>query len=74
MEALTQLTPKLPEEFMNAPELQGFDFQDLLKDLEEIHKKLMAGDIQGALEAAQRLFQALSEMMALLGEIGAQAG
>jgi soluble cytochrome b562 len=74
MEALTQLTPKLPEEFMNAPELQGFDFQDLLKDLEEIQKKLMAGDIQGALEAAQRLFQALSEMMALLGRVGAQAG
>jgi hypothetical protein len=74
MEALTQLTPKLPEEFMNAPELQGFDFRDLLKDLEEIHKKMMAGDIQGALEAAQRLFQALSEMMALLGRVGSQAG
>ena len=74
MEALSKLTPKLPEEFMNAPELQGFDFQDLFKDLEEIHKKLMAGDIQGALEAARRLFQALAEMMALLGRVGSQAG
>jgi hypothetical protein len=74
MEALTKLTPKLPEEFMNAPELQGFDFRDLLKDLEEIQKKLMAGDIQGALEAAQGLFQALSEMMALLGRVGSQVG
>ncbi len=59
---------------MNAPELQGFDFHDLLKDLEEIQQKLMAGDIQGALEAAQRLFQALSEMMALLGKVGSQVG
>ena len=74
MEALIKLTPKLPEEFMNAPELQGFDFNDLLKDLEEIQQKLMAGDIQGALEAAQRLFQALSEMMALLGKVGSQVG
>jgi hypothetical protein len=74
MEGLAQLAPQLPEEFMNLPELQGFEFQDLLKDLEEIHKKLMAGDIKGALEAAQRLLQALSEMMAQLGRSGRQAG
>ncbi len=74
MEALAQLAPKLAEEFMNVPELQGFEFQDLLKDLEEVHKKLMAGDIKGALEAAQRLMQALSEMMAQLGRMGRQAG
>ncbi len=74
MEALAQLAPELPEEFMNLPELQGFEFQDFLKDLEEIHKKMMAGDIKGALEAAQRLIQTLSEMMAQLGRMGRQAG
>ena len=74
MEALAQLAPELPEEFMNVPELQGFEFQDLLKELEDIHKKLMAGDTKGALEAAQRLIQALSEMMAHLGRMGRQAG
>ena len=74
MEALAKLAPELPQEFMNLPELQGFDFQDFLKDLAEIREKLMAGDIKGALEAAQRLMQALSEMMAQLGRMGRQAG
>ena len=54
--------------------LRGLEFQDLFKDLEEIQKKLMAGDLAGALEAAQRLLQALSEMMADLGRAGTQAG
>ena len=74
MEALAKLAPELPEEFVNLPELQGLDFQDFLKDLEEVHKKLMAGDIKGALEAAQRLMQALSEMMAQLGRMRRQSG
>ncbi len=74
MEALSKLATKLPDEFINSEELKGLDFQDLFKDLQEIQKRLMAGDIRGALEAAQRLLQALSEMMAALGRAGAQAG
>jgi soluble cytochrome b562 len=74
MEALSKLATRLPDEFVNSPDLKGLDFQDLFKDLEEIQKKLMAGDIAGALEAAQKLLQALSEMMASLGRAGAQAG
>ena len=74
MDALSKLATKLPDEFINSDELKGLDFQDLFKDLQEIQKRLMAGDLQGALEAAQRLLQALSEMMAALGRAGAQAG
>jgi len=74
MEALSKLATKLPDEFINSEELKGLDFQDLLKDLQEIQKRLMAGDLTGALEMAQRLLQALSEMMAALGRAGAQAG
>jgi len=74
MEALSKLATRLPDEFMNSPELKGLDFQDLFKDLEEIQKRLMAGDLSGALEAAQKLLQSLSEMMAALGRAGAQAG
>ena len=74
MEALSKLATRLPDEFVNSPDLKGLDFQDLFKDLEEIQKKLMAGDVSGALEAAQKLLQALSEMMASLGRAGAQAG
>jgi len=74
MDALSKLATTLPDEFINSPELQGLDFQDLLKDLEEIQKRLMAGDISGALQAAQRLLQALAEMMVSLGKAGARAG
>jgi hypothetical protein len=74
MEALSKVAASLPDEFVNSPELSGLDFQDLFKDLEEIQKRLMAGDLSGALEAAQKLLQSLSEMMAALGRAGAQAG
>jgi len=74
MDALSKLAAALPDEFINSQELSGLDFQDLFKDLEEMQKRLAAGDIAGALEAAQRLLQALSEMMASLGRARSQAG
>ena len=74
MEALGKMATRLPEEFINSQELSGLDFQDLFKDLEEMEKKLMAGDLAGALEAAQRALQALTEMMAALGRAGTMAG
>jgi len=73
MEAMSRMASRLPDEFVNSPDLQGMDFQDLFQDLEEIRQKLMAGDLAGALEAAQRLMQALSQMMASLGRAGSQA-
>jgi hypothetical protein len=74
MEALGKMATRLPEEFINSQELSGLDFQDLFKDLEEMEKRLMAGDLAGALEAAQRVLQALTEMMAALGRAGTMAG
>ncbi len=73
MEAMTRMAPQLPDEFVNSPELSGLDFQDLFSDLEELQKKLMEGDLAGALETAQKLLQSLSEMMAALGRAGSQA-
>jgi hypothetical protein len=73
MEAMSRMALQLPDEFMNSPELSGMDFQDLFKDLDEIAKKLTGGDMAGALEAAQRLLQALSQMMAAMARAGAQA-
>ena len=74
MDALSKMATRLPDEFVNSQELSGLEFQDLFKDLDEIQKKLMAGDLAGALEAAQRLLQALSEMVANLSSAGARAG
>jgi hypothetical protein len=74
MEALGKLATRLPDEFINSQELSGLEFQDLFSDLDEMYKKLMEGDTAGALEAAQRLLQQLSEMMASLGRAGTRAG
>lgn len=74
MDALGKLSAGLPDEFINSQELQGLDFPNLFKDMEELQRMLAAGDIAGALEAAQRLLQALSEMMAAMGRAGAQSG
>jgi hypothetical protein len=73
MEAMSKMAAQLPDEFINSPELSGLEFQDFFKDLEEIQKKLMAGDMAGAIEAARRLMQNLSEMMAAMARAGAQA-
>jgi hypothetical protein len=74
MQAMGKMATQLPDEFINSPELSGLDFQDMFKDLEEIRQKLMAGDPAAALEAARRLLQNLSEMMAAMARAGAQAG
>ncbi|HYB21493.1 MAG TPA: DUF4175 family protein, partial [Thermodesulfobacteriota bacterium] len=73
MEALGKLASRLPDEFINSPDLQGLNFQDLFSDLKEIREKLRAGDLSAALEAAQRLLQTISEMMASLSMAGARA-
>jgi len=73
MAAMSRMATQLPDEFINSPELSGLDFQDLFKDLEEIRQKLMAGDPAAALEAARRLLQNLTEMMAAMARAGAQA-
>ena len=73
MEAMSKMATRLPDEFINSPELSNLEFQDFFKDLEEIRKKLMSGDMAGAIEAAQRLLQNLSEMMAAMARAGAQA-
>jgi hypothetical protein len=73
MEAMSKMASQLPDEFINSPELSGLDFQDLFKDLEEIRQKLMAGDPAAALEAARKLLQHLTEMMAAMARAGAQS-
>ena len=73
MEALSRTAAQLPDEFINSPDLDGMEFKDLFQDLEEIQKKLTAGDMAGAIEAAKRLLQTLSQMMAAMSNAGAQA-
>jgi soluble cytochrome b562 len=71
MEAMTKMAGALPDEFVNSPEMQALDFQELFSDLKNIREKLQAGDLSAALEAARRMLQNLSEMMAAMGRADA---
>ncbi len=73
MDAMSKLAGGLPDDFINSPDLQGLNFQDMFSDLKEIRERLRAGDLSAALEAAQRLLQSLSQMMAAMGRAGSQA-
>lgn len=64
-QALSQMA-QLPDEFMNAENLQGLGFDDMMRALDEISKKLMAGDIEGARQLARELFNQMAQMVAAL--------
>src|SRR6185295_15847178 len=55
-QAVSQLAQHMPDDFMNAHTMQGLGFNDMFRALDEIRKKLMAGDIEGARQMARELF------------------
>lgn len=71
MEALSDAARTLPDELTGRPDLAGFDFQELFKDLEEIGNRLAAGDPKGALEIAREMLDVLSDMLAAMAATGA---
>jgi hypothetical protein len=73
MEALRDAAAPLPEELAGSPDLSGLDFQEMFEALEEMEKKLAAGDTQGALEIARMMLDALSDMLAALSTNGDRA-
>lgn len=69
-QALSQFASRLPDDFMNSEAMQGLNFSDMFSAMEEIRKKLAAGDIEGAMQLARELFNQMASMMAAL--MGAQ--
>ena len=47
-QALSQFAQQMPDDFMNMESMQGLGFNEMFSALEEIRKKLMQGDIEGA--------------------------
>src|ERR1044071_834983 len=56
-QALSQLAQQMPDDFMNAENMQGLGFDDMFRALQEIQKKLKEGDIEGARQLARELFK-----------------
>ena len=46
--------------------MQGLGFNDMFRALDEIRKKLMAGDIEGARQMARELFNQMAQMVAAM--------
>ncbi len=65
-QAISQLAQQMPDDFMNMDSLQGLGFNEMFSALDEIRKKLMQGDIEGAQQLARELFNQMASMVASL--------
>ncbi|MGH7929504.1 MAG: DUF4175 family protein, partial [Candidatus Binatia bacterium] len=65
-QALSQMAQQMPDEFMNAEAMRSLGFNEMFSALDEIRKKLMAGDLEGARELARELFNQMASMVASL--------
>ena len=65
-QALAQMAQQLPDDFMNAEAMRGLGFNEMFSALDEIRKKLMAGDFEGARQLARELFNQMAAMVAAL--------
>jgi hypothetical protein len=65
-QAMSQFASRLPDDFMNSEAMRGLNFGDMFSAMDEIRKKLAAGDIEGAMQLARELFNQMASMMAAL--------
>lgn len=65
-QALSQFAQQMTDDFMNMDSLQGLGFNEMFSALDEIRKKLMQGDIEGARQLARELFNQMASMVASL--------
>jgi hypothetical protein len=65
-QALSQFASRLPDDFVNNEALRGLNFNEMFSALEEIRKKLMQGDFEGAMQLARELFNQMASMVASL--------
>lgn len=65
-QGLAQLAQQMPDDFMNMENMQTLGFNEMFSALEEIRKKLMQGDLEGARQLARELFNQMASMVASL--------
>src|SRR5688572_222691 len=65
-QAMSQMAQQLPDDFMNMESMRSLGFNEMFSALDEIRKKLMQGDIEGARQLARELFNQMAQMVASL--------
>jgi len=70
---MAQLAQQMPDDFMNSEAMRGLGFDEMQAQLEELRKKLMAGDLEGARQLARELFNQMASMLASLQNMQRQS-
>lgn len=65
-QAMSQMAQQLPDDFMNMESMRSLGLNEMFSALDEIRKKLMQGDIEGARQLARELFNQMAQMVASL--------
>jgi Domain of unknown function (DUF4175) len=65
-QSLAQFARQMPDDFMNMDSMRGLGFNEMFSALDEIRKKLMQGDIEGARQLARELFNQMASLVASL--------
>jgi len=71
--ALSQFAQQMPDDFMNSEAMRGLGFDEMQAQLDELRKKLMAGDLEGARQLARELFNQMASMLAALQNMQRQS-
>jgi len=69
---LSQLPETLPEEFINQDAIKRLDLGEMSGNLEKMAKRILEGDLEGALTIAKDLLRSLSATMAVLQAAASQ--
>ncbi len=72
-QALSQFAQQMPDDFMNSEAMRGLGFDEMQAQLDELRKKLMAGDLEGARQLARELFNQMASMLASLQNMQRQS-
>lgn len=70
MEALNRENELLPDEFLNSDALEELPVSDLMKGLQDIRRRLAAGDLEGARQAAREMLRDIADLMNRLQQAG----
>jgi len=65
-QGLSQMAQRMPDDFMNAEQMQSLGFGDMRSLLEKIRKLLEQGDFEGARQLARELFNQMAQMVAAM--------
>jgi hypothetical protein len=66
LEKIAKLSNEIPDEFLNEDALKGIEQGDVAANLEKMRNALKKGDLESALQAAQRLVASLQQMMSIM--------